>query len=188
MRIKWFVLIVIGIISVTLNASQELFSATIDAEMSRDDKHELIHVNARNVYNHYCVHCHGLNGKGDGRSFAYELEPKPRDFTDIEYMAKLNDEDIRKVIVGGSASVGKSSLCPAWSDTFGDKMLEELIIYVRIFSSSSPEEEKPIRVVETAPEEMQEVTTSVKPFIVWPILILITAFFISIAVSEWRKK
>jgi len=186
--IKRFVFIVIGVVFVTLNASQELFCATIDAEMPRVDKRALIHMNAGNAYNHYCVHCHGLNGKGDGRSFAYELEPKPRDFTDKEYMAKLNDEDIRKVIVGGSVSVGKSSLCSAWGDTFSDKMIEELIVYVRTFSSSSPEGEKPVEIVETAPEEIQEVATGVKPFLVWSILILITAFFISAAIFEWRKK
>src|SRR5271169_4999845 len=42
------------------------------------------------LYTKYCSVCHGDEGKGDGFN-AFNLDPKPRDFTDAKYMNVLDD-------------------------------------------------------------------------------------------------
>ncbi len=182
---KWTTLVVLGVLSVILSAlggAQDLFGATVDAEKPRGDKLKIIQLNAKNVYRHYCAHCHGQEGKGDGKSFGFELEPKPRNFTDANYMVK--DEDISKVITGGSASLKKSNLCPAWGNTFSEKTIKGLVAYIRAFSAPPSEVKKPVEVAVATPVETQKEAAGVKPFIVWPILGLLSGFFIWLAVSE----
>lgn len=185
--LKWTALVGISVLSIILNVSQVSFGTTIGASMPREDKLRLINLNAKNLYEHYCVHCHGKEGKGDGTSFPYEMEPKPRDFTDTKYMAKLKDAVIQQVIIGGTASIDKSNLCPAWGETFNEKQVKELVAYVRTFSAPPPKEEEPGEAAAPAVEETVEEGVGVKPFIVWPILTLLTAFFVWIALLEWRE-
>jgi cytochrome c553 len=212
--LKWTTLVVISSFSIILNVSQVSSGATtMDAAMSRADKMKLINLNTKNTYNHYCVHCHGEEGKGDGRSFPYELEPKPRDFTDTRYMAKLKDDAIKQVIIGGTVSIDKSNLCPAWGETFDEEQIKGLVAYVKAFSAPPPKKKEPAKaegeaVVEgeavavaegevaaegeavaaaPAAEETMDEGVGVTPFIVWPILTLLSAFFIWIALLEWRE-
>lgn len=189
--LKRTMIVGISILFVSLNVSQGLFGAVKDGEHPRANKLKLIRFDAKHVYRHHCVHCHGEEGKGDGKSFPYEVKPGPRDFTDTEYMSKLEDADIKKVIIGGSVAVKKSNLCPAWGDTFDDEMIKKLVAYIRAFSVSSAIVKEP---VEGAPNSPIEEThnegkpTSKKPFIVWPIVGLITAFLIWRALTEWLRE
>jgi cytochrome c553 len=186
--LKWTTLVVISVLSVSLNVSKDLFGAVKDGQLPRENKLKVIHLDATHVYRHHCAHCHGTEGKGDGKSFPMEINPKPRDFTDAEYMLKLKDIDIKKVIIEGSAAVKKSNLCPAWGDTFNDEMIKKLVAYVRAFSASPIEVKKPAEGAPNSPiaEAHSEKATSKKPFIVWPIIGLITAFLIWRALTEWR--
>ena len=52
-----------------------------------------------------CAPCHGKAGKGDGPGAA-NLNPKPRDHSNSEYMNKLTDDHIGNVIKKGGASFG----------------------------------------------------------------------------------
>ena len=45
------------------------------------------------LYTKYCAICHGDAGKGDGFN-AYNLDPKPRDFTDPRAMAGIDDANL----------------------------------------------------------------------------------------------
>ncbi len=180
--LKWITLVVFSVFTITLSLSQDLLGAVKHGQTPRHEKLTFIHTEAQNAFRHYCVHCHGVEGNGMGKSYPIEFEPKPRDFTDAGYMATLKDADIKKVIIGGSASVGKSKYCPAWGETFDKKMVKKLIAYVRSFSGppSEAEAKKPEGAGEegaaVAAEEAAEAGTS--PFIVWPILIAITGFLI----------
>ena len=87
----------------------------------------------KQLYGQYCVTCHGQSGKGDGPGAA-ALNPKPRDHTDKEYMAKLSDDDIFKVVKNGGASIGKSPLMPAWGATLKDDQIQDVVAYVRTLS------------------------------------------------------
>jgi mono/diheme cytochrome c family protein len=87
----------------------------------------------KKLYGQFCVTCHGQSGKGDGPGAA-ALNPKPRDHTDKEYMSKLSDDDLLKVIKNGGASIGKSPLMPPWGASLKDDQIQDIIAYVRTLS------------------------------------------------------
>ncbi len=57
------------------------------------------------LYLSNCAPCHGKSGKGDGPAAA-NLNPKPRDHSNGEYMAKLTDKHIGNVIKKGGGIAG----------------------------------------------------------------------------------
>ncbi len=88
---------------------------------------------ARNLFNSLCSTCHGQGGHGDG-SGAAALNPKPRNYTDKAWQARVTNDEIRKIIVEGGAAVGKSPQMPA-NPNLRDRpdVVEELVKIVRSF-------------------------------------------------------
>ena len=86
------------------------------------------------LFTKYCAVCHGEDGKGDGFN-AYNLDPKPRDFTDARLMQALTDERIAETISGGGRSVNKSPLMPSWGGRLKRREIGYLVRYVRSFLS-----------------------------------------------------
>jgi cytochrome c oxidase cbb3-type subunit 3 len=84
----------------------------------------------KKIYGQFCASCHGQTGKGDGPASA-ALNPKPRDHTDKEYMSKMSDEDLFKVIKNGGVSIGKSPLMPPWGASLKDEQIHDVVAYVR---------------------------------------------------------
>ncbi len=84
----------------------------------------------KKLYGQFCASCHGESGKGDGPASA-ALNPKPRNHTDKEYMSKLSDEDMMKVIKEGGPSVGKSPIMPPWGAALKDDQVKDVIAYIR---------------------------------------------------------
>lgn len=80
----------------------------------------------RPVFDQYCATCHGDAGKGDGQN-ASNLVPPPPDFSASKAMADAGY--VRRVIVQGSASVGRSPLSPPWGRTLTAQQVEYLILY-----------------------------------------------------------
>ncbi len=85
------------------------------------------------IYGRYCAVCHGDAGKGDGFN-AYNLDPRPRDFSDSLYMKALGDEQIVQTITGGGRSANKSPLMPAYGWTLDRGQIRYLQAYIRTFS------------------------------------------------------
>lgn len=83
------------------------------------------------MYGHYCAHCHGDDGTGNGRLWALELTPAPADLTSL----KTDQEAIAAFIRDGSAAQGKSSLCPPWGRTLSSANLQRLARYVAALSA-----------------------------------------------------
>jgi mono/diheme cytochrome c family protein len=80
-----------------------------------------------------CVVCHGEGGKGDGPGAA-ALDPKPRNFTDAKWQDSVDDEHIKKTILGGGLAVGKSPVMAGRPDLKGkDALLEQLVKHIRSF-------------------------------------------------------
>jgi cytochrome c oxidase cbb3-type subunit 3 len=84
----------------------------------------------KRVFRKYCVVCHGETGMGDGFN-AYNLNPRPRDFTNYKYMTALSDEKIAETISQGGRGTNKSILMPAWGNTVSQNDIQNLITYVR---------------------------------------------------------
>jgi mono/diheme cytochrome c family protein len=82
------------------------------------------------LYTEYCAICHGATGKGDGFN-AYNLDPKPRDFTDSRAMSGINDATMRTTISEGGKGVNKSPLMPAWGGRMNKLEMEYLVEYVK---------------------------------------------------------
>lgn len=87
---------------------------------------------AKELFAARCTACHGTSGKGDGAAAA-ALNPKPRDYTNKDWQASVTDEQLKKVIVGGGASVGKSAAMPPNPDLDGKPELDGLVAIVRSF-------------------------------------------------------
>jgi len=89
----------------------------------------------KELYEHYCVLCHGSGGQGDGFN-AYNLKPRPQNFTDAAFMRSLSDTDVIDVIKGGGRSIGRSVLMPPWGKTLTGKQIQAIVAYLRTFAAS----------------------------------------------------
>lgn len=85
----------------------------------------------KEIYASTCAACHGASGKGDGPGAA-NLNPRPRDFSDKDYMARLNDTDIRNTVKYGGAIKGMPQM-PSHPQ-FSEADLTSLVAYVRTLS------------------------------------------------------
>ena len=84
-------------------------------------------------YDKYCSICHGTEGKGDGFN-AFNLDPKPRDFTDKKYLDALTDAQIFETVTGGGRAVNKSAVMPSWGGRLNKDEIKYLVAYIRTFS------------------------------------------------------
>lgn len=84
------------------------------------------------IYLKYCAVCHGMEGKGDGFN-SYNLDPKPRDFTDSTYMKTLSDARLIETISQGGRGVNKSPLMPTWGTTISRDGIFNVVQYLRAF-------------------------------------------------------
>ena len=84
----------------------------------------------------YCQVCHGANGRGDGFN-AFNLSPKPRDFTDHRYMNALSDARLLETVSQGGKGVNKSVLMPSWGGRLRKNEQGYIIAYLRYLAPSS---------------------------------------------------
>ncbi|MFQ5719961.1 MAG: c-type cytochrome [Acidobacteriota bacterium] len=83
----------------------------------------------RALFAHYCVPCHGVEGRGDGFN-AYNLDPRPRDLAS-ETVRQASDDDLSAVIAAGGALSGLSTGMPPWGRTLTRRQIGNIIVYVR---------------------------------------------------------
>ncbi|HEY2510867.1 MAG TPA: c-type cytochrome [Polyangiaceae bacterium] len=91
---------------------------------------------ALSIFKTRCSTCHGMEGKGNGPA-SLTLNPKPRNYTDVNWQKSVTDDHIREIIVKGGAAVGKSALMPPNPD-LADKpaVVEALMKKVRSFAGT----------------------------------------------------
>ena len=88
------------------------------------------------LYTKYCAVCHGAGGEGDGFN-AFNLNPKPRDFTDFEYMSNFSDDRLFEAISQGGRGINKSVNMPTWKNVLKDYQVNYVVSYVRHFSTTN---------------------------------------------------
>jgi mono/diheme cytochrome c family protein len=86
----------------------------------------------RHLYMKYCAVCHGTEGKGDGFN-AFNLDPKPRDFTDSRYMNALTDARLSETMSQGGRGVNKSVLMPSWGGRLTTIERTYVMAFIRLF-------------------------------------------------------
>lgn len=84
----------------------------------------------KDVYQHYCLTCHGDTGAGDGFN-AFNLDPHPRDLTDPVFQKAKTDADLKDAITRGGAGVGLSPLMPPYGKTLTPDQIDQVVGYLR---------------------------------------------------------
>jgi mono/diheme cytochrome c family protein len=84
----------------------------------------------KDVYQAYCVGCHGERGAGDGFN-AFNLDPHPRDLGDPTFQKTKSDADLSDAIRHGGAGVGLTSLMPPWGHTIDQRHIDAVVLYIR---------------------------------------------------------
>lgn len=80
-----------------------------------------------------CAVCHGREGLGNGPA-AGGLDVPPRKYADAAWQASITDEQIKRTILGGGASVGKDAAMPAHPQLAAQpELLDALVEKVRSF-------------------------------------------------------
>ncbi|MCH7690543.1 MAG: cytochrome c [candidate division Zixibacteria bacterium] len=110
-----------------LEAAKEFFRVT---DVTVED--------SKRMYLHYCSVCHGTEGKGDGFN-AYNLDPKPKNFTDSTFLSKANSAYVIEVIKGGGQAVDLSAMMPPYGRTLTAEEIEKLAEYVLFLSKGRTE-------------------------------------------------
>ena len=87
----------------------------------------------KHLYKKYCLVCHGVEGKGDWFN-AFNLDPKPRDFSDAAYMKALDNDRLIQTIRDGGRGMNKSPLMPSWGGRLTKNEMTYLAAYVRTFA------------------------------------------------------
>ena len=88
------------------------------------------------LFIHYCAVCHGEEGAGDGFN-AWNLDPKPRDLSDVQFQRAVSDDWLAEVIAQGGRGVSRSPLMPAWGYTLTAGQIREVISFIRTLTSKS---------------------------------------------------
>ena len=89
---------------------------------------------AQELWRARCATCHGPVGRGDGPT-GRGLDPRPRDFHDAGWQARVDDARLRRVIVEGGAALGLSAEMAANTDLAArPAMVGALIEIVRGFA------------------------------------------------------
>ncbi len=95
------------------------------------------------LFAHYCSPCHGETGDGFGRYYAYDLKPRPADFTAPDFLKNRSDERLHLSISEGTVALGKSNMCPPWGNTFLDDEIGYLITYIKKLNRDANSEDTP---------------------------------------------
>ena len=82
------------------------------------------------LFLHYCAHCHGVSGDGDGYN-AELLDKEPAELSERKFIVKKKDSQIYRAIKFGGIGVKKSDLMPVFGNTLSEEEIWALVSYVR---------------------------------------------------------
>ncbi len=118
-------------------SADSLAAARLDSLQQNDPyvKYSFVERQGKSLFDHYCAVCHGPSGQGDGFN-SYNLDPRPHSFADTTYMRAISDATLTEVVARGGRGVNKSVLMPAYSQTLNTAQIEQVIYYLRTFTTS----------------------------------------------------
>ena len=90
--------------------------------------------NGKEIHLESCAECHGYDGKAE--VIVMHMDEPPRDQSDAEYMATLNDAFLYLAVCSGGDAVGRSIIMPAWGDVLTDAEIKALVAWIRTFAET----------------------------------------------------
>lgn len=84
------------------------------------------------LYNTYCIFCHGADGKGDGPLASKLGKTKPANLTDASRMRKRSDKDLFQIIQGTADHAKINGKMPRWGLAIPGPQIQSLVSYVRM--------------------------------------------------------
>ncbi|GJL80285.1 MAG: hypothetical protein NPINA01_32740 [Nitrospinaceae bacterium] len=112
----------------------------------------------KKLFAHFCAHCHGRSGDGDGFNAEY-LEKEPAELSDEKFQSKKTNHQIFRVIQKGGIGTRKSHLMPVFGNTLSDSEIWSLVAYIRslggddsqpVFLPQKVKTERPLSVAASA--------------------------------------
>lgn len=108
------------------------------------------------VYQHYCIGCHGPNQDGNGPN-AVSLNPMPRNLRNNAFMQAMSYQRIWTSIHKGVPGTAM----PRWENTLNDTQIQDVIAYV--FSLSAPTDPKTGDFIRPSPEAIAGSSPAAQP-------------------------
>jgi mono/diheme cytochrome c family protein len=105
-------------------------------EAFKDDGLSAREARGHRVFRERCATCHGPQGRGDGQN-AYSLQPPPPDFQ--VSLARVPADVRRRIVEGGTASVGRSALCPPSGRSVDPEDVDALLSWLEVASRPAVE-------------------------------------------------
>jgi mono/diheme cytochrome c family protein len=95
----------------------------------------------KELYQHYCAACHGIEGTGTGRNAPYleQMGRAPRDHTDLWYMNRLSDAELYRAISEGKKRDGEPPFMPWWGLTLTAADIWDLVAFIRNLARDAAE-------------------------------------------------
>lgn len=93
------------------------------------------------VFQAYCVACHGSAGTGDGpmaSALVRDFGVRPSDLTAPRFLApEKSDDELKAAVTGGGKAVHRSAFMPAWGQSLTDHQVGDLVAYLRELQSGT---------------------------------------------------
>ena len=103
----------------------------------------------KEVYDTWCINCHGEGGAGDGPAADF-FTPRPRDFRYGIYKIRSTesgqlptDEDLIRVVSKGMPGTGM----PSWEESLSQKEIQKVVEYIKSFSRKFARAKEPPSVI-----------------------------------------
>jgi mono/diheme cytochrome c family protein len=128
-----FAAVAISTMVLTMFLAAPLASAEEEVLILPRDTTDAAVIRGSIAYRTYCVLCHGVYGKGDGRA-AKMYTPRPANLTVSPYPDQYKEMIIR----GGGPAVGRSPFMPPWGDELTDEQIRDLVSFLRIVRKMGP--------------------------------------------------
>ena len=109
-------------------SSHIIFANGVDRE--NNQKISELASKGEKIFLHYCAHCHGISGDGDGFNSDY-LDKEPAELSDHKFIEKKTNSQLFRVIKLGGIGVKKSPLMPVFGNTLSEEQIWHLIAYIR---------------------------------------------------------
>jgi len=90
------------------------------------DRGDAASARGRELFQTYCVLCHGSTGKGDGRAAALQ-KVRPSDLT----VSSRSDDYKLQIISDGGVAVKRSEGMPPWKSVLSREQMADVVVYLR---------------------------------------------------------